>query len=942
MRPLILKMSAFGSYAAETTVDFRLLGSQGIYLIAGDTGAGKTTIFDAITFALYGEASGSARGAEMFRSQYAAPDTATYVELTFLFQEKEYHIRRNPEYERPAKKGGGMTRQSADAELKKPDGSIVCKATAVTQAVIELFGLTREQFSQIVMIAQGDFLKLLLSSTKERSAIFRDLFHTGLYLSWQEKLKNEAKQLHDHYDELLASIRQYGSDILCEPDTAQAGVFSELTLRLQREGLAPVPELLDCLKTSLDADGAQEKDLQEELAQLEQRQTQIGKQLGQAQAAQQAQEQLRQVLVSLEVLRPKLQEKETALQAAQQEAAACEQLAAQIREDETALERLVQREKLAGELTAFEAALQQRQAGRSAAEKQLEQLQVQQQAIQEELTGLGQPEVALAQQQAEQAQNQRRQEELQQLRGLLGQIEAERRELQRQQAQYLQLQELFTLAQQKQTALDTAFLNEQAGILAGTLQENMPCPVCGSRMHPSPAIPAGDAPTREQLEEAKLQAQNAHEKAEEQSRRAAVQKEKCEQLTGFAQKLLKAQPEFAAFYHEMQEKQNTGESTITRYLRFCEDLLQQTTEAGRKLQADGIQLQRLQQKKEELIQRQEKAALQLTRLQQALQKAVQELASAQTARTQKQEELARFDADGRYRCREEILQSRQEKQLRKKSLEEKLAAVTQETQRLRTQLQQLQGQQESLEKQQTEQGQQTIPELEEQLAGLSEQHRMRLTVREQLSHRMTNNSRVLEKLVQQQEAAAQIEERWGMVKSLSDTANGTLSGKDKILLETYVQMTYFDRIIARANIRFFIMSGGQYDLVRSKEADNLKSISGFELHVMDHFNNTERSVRTLSGGEAFEASLSLALGLSDEIQALSGGIRLDTMFVDEGFGTLDEDALQQAIRALQELSCDNRLVGIISHVDSLRDRIEKQIIVSKDGTHGSSLRIVTD
>ena len=185
-----------------------------------------------------------------------------------------------------------------------------------------------------------------------------------------------------------------------------------------------------------------------------------------------------------------------------------------------------------------------------------------------------------------------------------------------------------------------------------------------------------------------------------------------------------------------------------------------------------------------------------------------------------------------------------------------------------------------------------------------------------------------------------LEEKWAFVQSLSNTANGNLAGKEKIMLETYIQMTYFDRIIRRANLRFLVMSGGQYELKRRREASGSRSQSGLELDVIDHYNGTERSVRTLSGGESFQASLSLALGLSDEVQSSAGGIRLDTMFVDEGFGSLDEESLQQAVRALSSLTEGNRLVGIISHVGELKEKIDRQILVKKDREGGSRVEIL--
>ena len=209
-----------------------------------------------------------------------------------------------------------------------------------------------------------------------------------------------------------------------------------------------------------------------------------------------------------------------------------------------------------------------------------------------------------------------------------------------------------------------------------------------------------------------------------------------------------------------------------------------------------------------------------------------------------------------------------------------------------------------------------------------------------LHHRTETNREVLRQIEKQSAAIADVEKRWMMVGPLADTANGNLSGKEKIMLETYVQMAYFDRIIERANTRFMVMSGGQYELKRRREADNNRSQSGLSLDVVDHYNGTERSVKTLSGGESFKASLSLALGLSDEIQASAGGIQLDTMFVDEGFGSLDEESLQQAMRALNGLAEGNRLVGIISHVPELREKIDRQIIVRKDRSGGSRVEVV--
>ena len=244
MRPLVLTLSAFGPYAGEETIDFTKLGTKGLYLITGDTGAGKTTIFDAIVFALYGEASGAARGADMLRSKYAAADTPTYVRMLFAYRGAEYQITRNPEYQRPSRKGEGYTTNKADAELIFPDGRIVTKNRDVTRAAVELLGLDKNQFTQIAMIAQGDFLRLLYARTEDRSRIFREIFHTKAYQTLQERLKTDAGALRQECESLEKSIDQYLEGILCREADFAAKMESVRKNRraIPTEDIVPLPQ----------------------------------------------------------------------------------------------------------------------------------------------------------------------------------------------------------------------------------------------------------------------------------------------------------------------------------------------------------------------------------------------------------------------------------------------------------------------------------------------------------------------------------------------------------------------------------------------------------------------------------------------------------------------------------------------------------------------------
>ena len=229
MRPLKLILSAFGPYSEKTQLDMTQLGTGGIYLITGDTGAGKTTLFDAITYALYGEASGGSRTTEMLRSKYADAATPTFVELTFLLKGKTYVICRNPEYMRPSKRGAGKeTKETAKAELTMPDGGVISGISAVNEKMTELLGIRKEQFTQIAMIPQGDFLKLLLSGTKERAAIFREIFNTRPYLQLQEQLKKEAGTLYNAIKDDEKSIRQYLAEVRCKKESAYADSLENL------------------------------------------------------------------------------------------------------------------------------------------------------------------------------------------------------------------------------------------------------------------------------------------------------------------------------------------------------------------------------------------------------------------------------------------------------------------------------------------------------------------------------------------------------------------------------------------------------------------------------------------------------------------------------------------------------------------------------------------
>lgn len=883
MRPLNLTMSAFGPYAGQTTVDFSVLGTSGLYLITGDTGAGKTTIFDAITYALYGEASGESRESSMLRSKYAAPETPTFVELTFLNGGKTYTVRRNPEYTRPKTRGTGTTVQKADAELTMPDGRIITKARDVTAAVTDIVGVDREQFARIAMIAQGEFRKLLLAQTDERKAIFRQIFHTGQYQALQNRLKEEAAALDRQCGELEAGLRQAAGSIRCDaPETLPDALDTDA--------------LLAALDTLLRADEAALTQAQAEHAQTETQREQVLSDLGKAEALEAA----RGKLAEAESAWTEAQAEMKAAQAALDTATASQPEIRSRRQDitrlEDALRRYEQLDTLRAQAEAERKRLAQKRSDLDAARARTDAAAKALETARGKLSG--QPKLAVAAAQAGHAQDAAAQRCAQ-----LAALETQR---------------------QQCAELETALTAAQAGILARTLVPGQPCPVCGATEHPCPAAAPEQAPDAAALKRALSDSDRAQKTAAERSAQAAglrgqldavrgALSQSCRALTppldpDTLAETLPALRAAAARDAEALAAQHTAQQQALSALQALEAGLPAQEEALRRQQAD------IQERAQELSAR----AARCAELDAEAERRAQELPHENRAAAQ------RALVETRTQC-EALQQALDTARERSSAAQSVLAALTGKRDALRAQIQ-------------------AAPPAD--IAALRTR-RDALTVRaEQLQRQISTCDARLEQnraartaIDTRRQQHAAVRARWQWVHALAATANGAVPGKEKIMLETYIQTAYFDRILGRANTRLLIMSGGQYELRRCARAGDNRSQTGLELEVIDHYNGTARSVKTLSGGETFAASLSLALGLSDEVQATAGGVQLEAMFVDEGFGSLDSEALQQALAALVGVSGGSRIVGIISHVAELKDRIDRQIIVTKDRSGGSRVQV---
>ena len=933
MRPLKLTLSAFGPYAGETVLELEKLGKGGLYLVTGDTGAGKTTLFDAITYALYDHSSGGVREGAMLRCKYADPKTPTFVELEFEVNGVRYTVRRNPEYTRPKVRGEGFTAEKADATLTYADGRPpVTKAKDVTAAVQEIIGLDYSQFSQIAMIAQGQFTKLLNASTEERSRIFRKLFRTQRYARLQDRLQEEASRLNQQRTAQNAKLDSLLSGVQYAPDDPDAAALAALSAQTEPETtLALLDALLTRQTAAQETAAAALKQTETELDGLQQ-------QLGAARQAAQLAAQLTEKQAALAAAVPALEAARTESARHAGDAAQLDALAGQVTQAKAALSAYDALDALCREQkqTADAAQLARAQAAKKRA--QLETLAAQLTADEQALAALEAAptqKLALETQEKELAQ---RGEALATLQSRLAACQKLAQKARRAQEAYRTAAEAKAQAHARRDALDKAFLDAQAGVLARELTEGAPCPVCGSTHHPAKAQLPRTAPTQAQVDAAKQEADTADALAQTASTAAqsanAAADEARRSLRRDAESLLPqrftapdgpVQLTFALMTTVLAEEADalhTAQAECTAALRQAEADCARRTALDADRQARTRQRPALEQAASDADRT---AAAQSARAD-ALERQITDQRAALPC-PQRADAQAALDAleakrrtfrTGMEQAEAALLRAQQTHAAAKAAVDALLA------------------QQAAAAK--------AVPEqpLEVLQARQAELSAARTALREQaqqLAAQLLPNRTAAENYRAAAAARAALEQRWQWVSALAATAGGTLTSKQKIKLEAYIQMNYLDRILRHANTRLMQMTAGQYELERIG-AENQRSQSGLDLGVIDHYNGTRRSVKTLSGGESFKASLALALGLSDEVQSAAGGIRLDTLFLDEGFGSLDDESLEQAMRVLAGLTEGDRLVGIISHVGALKDRIDRQVVVRKGRTGGSTVELV--
>ena len=828
-----LKISAFGPFGKEVALDFAELGKDGLFLLHGNTGSGKTTIFDAVCFALYGNASGENKGADSFRSDYAEADEKTYVELTFLHQGEEYRIYRAPAYERKKKRGDGVTVSKADAQLFRTGELIASGYTPVTNEMVTLLGVDWRQFKQVAMLAQGEFLKLLYADSVERAGILRRIFGTEHYEALQKNLKTVMLRKKADCEDLEKSMLQLLAGIQVEEQETYS-------IRIQEWQFAPsmhsITELMEWLKQLIRLQETWQAEKNTKKEELE--------------------KQLQDLTV-----------KEAFWIATQKKKEDCERY-------EKEIDGLQKEEE---RLSSLEQGRKQEMAVLEEKEKQYIECMKAYVAVEEE-----QREIVEEQKKQQDVWKQfknwkKQEEELKQLH---------KKKLAKQQ-KFVQLYEAYEKARAASIQVERLFLAEQAGILAANLTDGMPCPVCGSTMHPHKAEMSEEVVSEVIVKEKKA----VMEQAERASTEANIEcyglkREYVVRTESYLEELVQAGFSLTFMKLETEEDWNQLRQELQKY----EVQLQEEADAlQEKLQKNT---KKLQEKQTLLLETE-----QTQKRKEQLQVELNQIEKQKIANTEKQAGIERV-----------LQEAKEELQLQEVSKEGNTQKVEHEKEHI------------------LREGKKLL---------LQEQKELERKLRELFS-RICANKRIQKEIDKMYASYEASKKEYVLCASLAKTANGELAGKARIPFEQYVQAFYFEQILQAANQKLSLMTNGQYELRRKKEASNLRSVSGLELEVMDYYTGKIRSIRSLSGGESFQAALSLALGLSEVMEAFAGGIELGVLFLDEGFGTLDSQALDTAVATLRKLATGCRMVGIISHVEELKERIEKKVMVVKDRT-GSRL-----
>ena len=871
MKPVLLTICGWGPYKDKTTIDFTKFQNHNLFLITGQTGAGKTTVFDALTYALYGTLSGDVREKGFVRSDFADEDTKTYVELIMTHKGQEYFIYRNPEYLRPKKRKSGAsesTKERENANLTLPDGTIIAGNNDVTEKIKEILSMDVSQFKQISMIAQGDFSRMILASPAEKTSIFRQIFATGMYAKLQSKLKEMSAELLGKYTiyknkmeedihMLTLSTDEWeemtnGDNI----DFLKAAQYLETLYKEEQKKIAKTIQ--------------EQKDYEEKIIQLHKEKTvaqQINKEFEDYEKVQIKHQKLQENAPYIKELEKQLElaKKAQTLQYEEKE----------LRAKATEIERLAEKLRITNEEIA---AIQQNIARFQPLFECREQIQ-QAFDIYEKIAETNKL-------------IQNYQQELKISHPLYEKLQTEYKKSQDE-------------ADEKRNIYETAqsdYRKAVVGIAARMVKEGEPCPVCGSLSHPNIASMENAELNEEYLNKLKEDFEQINEMCNQLFVKTLQQKKEC----------------------ELKEKQLEEENT--KLAKLEEEVIKLPTLVRNYVDSD------VKKEKENFSSSMNQYQLDKgtkTEKEKTLTEITKNIKDAEKLLKAKEEHFTESIRTAGFKDISEYTQTLQYLD-NTESINQKIVSYGEEKASAENMMQHMEKNLKDKKPVELEDLNNKIMSLENEKTVIDEalkQKNIQLSQIRQSADGIRDNYKKSEKIAGQ----------YGLVKDLDDLANG--NNPKRLVFEQYVLAGYFERILRAANMRLQTMTDGRYELRRAKQVTDGRKKDYLEITVMDFYSGKERSVKTLSGGETFKASLALALGMSDCIQAESGGVQIETLFVDEGFGALDEESLNQACNTLQSLAENNKMIGLISHVPELRERIDNQIVVEKYASGGSYVSV---
>lgn len=934
MRPINLVISAFGPYADKVDIDFNSFLDKGIYLISGNTGAGKSTIFEAIKFVLYGEDNGE------IRSKYAMAETPTFVDMTFMLRGKEYRVTRNPKYSRPKSRGEGFTTAKAEAELVYHNGKIITGYSNVTKEIVNLTGLNSDQFSKIVMIAQGKFRELLETDTANRSKIFRDIFKTESYDKLQKKVKAKYIETYKENSKTIDSIKQFIQGIIINERFSKRNALEKI---MKQDIITDIDETIELTNMLISEDEICYKNniskmevSQEEISRLNNNINGIISSLKEIEALER---ELNKYSIYVEENKEIVSDYESVNSLKEQR----EQLYADIETLKKTVEKYKQYDEVMAKLKKVN--IDELLIGEvlTKLQKEKNELQIKLDETSEKVILKSEYEKKIIKLDSDIKSST---EYIQKLEKILelGKRLDEASKAYEEKVEVLKTEEkLCANLRLEYNDKFLLYIEAQAGIMANELRKNpgMPCPVCGATEYIRLAENIKEAPTEDEVSHLKEKLDKATDKVMKASANAGNIMSDRDNLRGNLIIGIE-EAKLNCSVDDYKEKANEAKKMAAQQQK---NLKNSQDECSREL----VQLQ--------------KVLDEIPLLKETLQKLEDDIKNTEIQMNEnklKTKELETIIDAIKLELKDN---SEEETRSTLKSMEEKYVQIVERIEktisRYSKHIADMAASKAIIEQfvkklkdlGLTKTTNEEIINVKVKLIYANREYTEKLRLVEEAYSklvddnnnvylRIENNKRIVASVEVQRINLQNLGKRLSSLKNMSDTLNGELEGKDKIKLETFVQISYFEQVIERANTKLFEMTEGQYEFIRDMSSEDKRTKSGLDLCVLDHYNGTVRSVRTLSGGEGFMAALSLALGMADIIEESASGISIDTMFIDEGFGSLDEMALEQAMRVLAKLSEGNKLVGIISHVSSLKDRIEKQINVEKKMSGGSLVKVV--